>query len=429
LFYGWVIVALAFVAQFVVIGAFIQCFPVFLLPLSEEFGIGRGEASLPPVALMLCGIVISPLVGQAVGRFPIRGVMLVGALVMAIGFFGLSHATAYWQILVLYGLTGSFSLGALGVVSCNSLVVNWFERRRAMALGIAMIGMSISGAVLIPTATWALTLWGWRAVYQGFAWGALAMLPLIAGLVATRPSEMGLTPDGEAAFPEVDIAPTAPVLPATSARQLVTSPVLWLIAAACGLSYFGSAGIMNHGIAFAIDRGIDPMRGAVLLSAISIGAAFGKLLFGWLARPLGDRGSFGVAIACQLAGLLGLIAFERYSPLVAATGLYGLGIGGIAPLQAALLARGFGTRNFGPVMGLIFPMMIPFQITGAPLAGLIFDSRGGYDLALWIFLASTAASALALALLRFPNHDAQPAQPCPEPLPGSAARSTSPTPG
>ena len=67
------------------------------------------------------------------------------------------------------------------------------------------------------------------------------------------------------------------------------------------------------------------------------------------------------------------------------------------------LARGFGTRNFGPVMGLIGPLMIPFQITGPPLAGFIFDSRGSYDLALWIFLVSTAAAALALALLRLPS--------------------------
>ena len=75
MFYGWAIVALAFVAQFVVTGAVIQCFPVFLLPLSEEFAIGRAEASFPIVAMLLCGILISPLVGRAVARFSIRSML------------------------------------------------------------------------------------------------------------------------------------------------------------------------------------------------------------------------------------------------------------------------------------------------------------------------------------------------------------------
>jgi MFS family permease len=163
-------------------------------------------------------------------------------------------------------------------------------------------------------------------------------------------------------------------------------------------------GIMNHGYAFAVDRGIAPLRAAALLSAISVGAACGKLVFGGLAARLGERGAFFVAIACQLAGLVGLIELSTYAALVTAAGIYGLGIGGVAPLQAAFLAQGFGTRSFGPVMGLIAPLMIPFQIAGPPLAGYIFDTRGSYDLALWLFLLTTAVAALVLFLIRLPRH-------------------------
>jgi cyanate permease len=396
-FYGWVIVAL-----FVVTGALIQCFPVFLLPFSEEFGIGRAEASLPTVLMMLCGIGISPLVGRAVAHFPIRNVMLAGAFAMVLGCFGLSRATAWWQVLALYGTVGSFSMGALGVVSCNSIVVNWFVHKRAMALGIAMIGMSISGAILIPTATWLLGNWGWRAVFLAFAGAALALMPAIAWLAVTRPSDMGLLPyGGEPASPrERDEEVQAPA----STGELLSSKLLWLIAATCGLIFFGSMGIMNHGYAFAVDRGIAPLRAAALLSAISVGAACGKLVFGGLAARLGERGAFFVAIACQLAGLVGLIELSTYAALVTAAGIYGLGIGGVAPLQAAFLAQGFGTRSFGPVMGLIAPLMIPFQIAGPPLAGYIFDTRGSYDLALWLFLLTTAVAALVLFLIRLPRH-------------------------
>jgi MFS family permease len=157
---------------------------------------------------------------------------------------------------------------------------------------------------------------------------------------------------------------------------------------------------MNHGIAFAIDRGIEPMKAAVLLSAISLGAALGKLGFGWLADRSGERGAFGFALVCAFAALVGFSAFADYAGLVAAAGLFGLGIGGVAPLQVALLARHFGSKDFAPVMGLVGPLMIPFQITGPPLAGWIYDTRGSYALALWIFMGATLAAAAMLAMIR-----------------------------
>jgi len=52
---------------------------------------------------------------------------------------------------------------------------------------------------------------------------------------------------------------------------------------------------------------------------------------------------------------------------------------------------------------LIGPLMIPFQIAGPPLAGWIFDTRGSYDLAIWVFMASTLAAGGAISLLRLPQ--------------------------
>ena len=402
-FYGWILVALAFLLQFVAGGTLFQSFPVFLLPFSEEFGIGRAEAALPPVAMMLSGMVSSPLIGLALSRFPIRNVMLMGALGMALGFFALSRSTEYWQVLVIYALIGPAAMGALGTLACSSLIVNWFEQKRAMAVGVAMIGLSISGAFMIPAATWGVENWGWRGVFEAFSLAGLALIPLIAWLVVTRPSDMGLTPDGDVlvssatATAEVD-APTP-----SSLRSLLASPSLWLIGAACGLAYMGALPVMNHGIAFAIDRGIDPMRAAALLSAISLGAATGKVVFGWLSDHLGEKRAFGVTLCVQFISLFGLWALSTYASLVIAGAFFGLGLGGIAPLQAALLARGFGSHDFSRVMGLIGPLMIPFQVVGPPLAGWIFDTQGSYDLAIWIFMGTTLAGALVISFLHLPQ--------------------------
>ena len=56
-------------------------------------------------------------------------------------------------------------------------------------------------------------------------------------------------------------------------------------------------------------------------------------------------------------------------------------------------------------MGLIGPATIVFQVMGAPLAGWIFDTRGSYDLALWIFLVMAALAFVALAMIRLPEEE------------------------
>ena len=404
MFYGWIIVALAFVSLFVAVGTLAQCSPAFLIPFTEEFGIGRAQAALSTVMMSVGGVAIMPLVGRAVGTFPIRSVMLAGAAALALGFLGLSLATSWWMVLALFGVVGSFSVGAISI-ACNTLVVNWFERRRAIALGIALFGMSISGAVLTPLAAWSIQNWGWRATYRGFGCLAVALIPLLALLVVDRPSDRGLAPDGGDAPAQPGAGSDAAAPPLSSTRELLSSSSLWLIAAACGLIFFGSTGLVNHGVAFATDRGIDPMRAAGVVSGFFVGGATGKLFFGWLADRLGERGAVAVAQGCCAAALMALLALGGFGPLTAAAGLYGFGMGGIAPLQSALLARCFGTRDFAPAMGLIGPLMLPFHAGGPPLAGVVFDRSGSYDPALWIFLAALAVSALALSRIRLASDE------------------------
>ena len=157
------IVAVAFLANFVAMGSVLQPVPVFLLPFADEFGIGRAAAVLPPAATMAGGALMMPMVGRAMASFPIRNMMIAGATALAVAFYAMSLATEFWQILLCFFLFCGFGLGALGVVATNTLIVNWFDEKRGLALGVAMMGMSLAGVVMVPLCSWALELWGWQA--------------------------------------------------------------------------------------------------------------------------------------------------------------------------------------------------------------------------------------------------------------------------
>src|SRR5438552_1197491 len=85
-FYGWRIVAVAFLAHCINTGIVFYSFGVFLHSLTEQFGWSRAQVSFGFSLVTLCGAVYSPLVGRVVDRWGPRPSQLAGAVVMAAGF-------------------------------------------------------------------------------------------------------------------------------------------------------------------------------------------------------------------------------------------------------------------------------------------------------------------------------------------------------
>jgi MFS family permease len=148
------------------------------------------------------------------------------------------------------------------------------------------------------------------------------------------------------------------------------------------------------------------VRASALLSLLAAGALAGKPLFGGLADLLGERAAFSVCLLLQALGLLGVIHAPGTGALFAVMLLLGLGIGGVLPLSSALLARAFGPESFGPMIGLMMPLLTPLVSAGVPFAAFVFDRTGSYTPAFWAFLGALGAAALALGRVRLPQAEA-----------------------
>jgi MFS family permease len=113
---------------------------------------------------------------------------------------------------------------------------------------------------------------------------------------------------------------------------------------------------------------------------------------------IGERLSFAIAI--KAFGLVSLMYVVSYPALLAAA--IALGLGAALPLVSALLARAFGRNAFAAMMGLMIPLLIPFQMVGAPYAAWVFDTTGSYDAAFWSFVGALGVAAAGLTLIRLP---------------------------
>ena len=402
--YAWIIVGLSFSTQFVANAVGFYAFAVLLSPIQESLGATRAGVSMIAFSLSVSGAVMAPLLGRAVTVFPLNRLLALGALVCGAAFLAMSQATALWQLYLGYAIGVSFAMGTLSGVGASTLIVNWFHERRAFAIGLAGVGISLAGALMTPvTSSW-VEQYGWRHTFWIFA-GALFVLAPIAWWVAvTRPSERGDLPYGRDEADGKEAEAGEPQL--LSTRELLRSPNLWIIGMSSGICFMTTTGVIAHVVTLGKDAGYDAVDAAFLLSAAAAMAAVAKLLFGWMAERTGERIAFLVSIALHAVGLIGLAELQGdYPALLTAAAVFGLGMGAVMPLMTALIARVYGAQNFGPVMGLSGPILIFFQATGAPALGWVYDTQGDYGPGLWVMSATLAIPAIAISLMRIQSHE------------------------
>ncbi len=419
MFYGWVIVAVTFVTQFVVIGTVFYSYGVLFKPLVEDLGGSRlAVASALPLSFIVVGLA-APFVGRAIDRGAIRAVMLLGAVALSGGFFALSRVSNLWQFYVAFGLFIALGLALIGGISNTALVATWFVRRRGTALGISQIGVSLSGMVMAFVASWLVAEIGWRGASNVFGVvPLLVVVPITWFFVVSRPEDRQLHPDGDpqAAGQAVGTSEAHEDTSWTTGRALRERSV-WIIAIVVGLNFAGNTAVILQIYPHATDLGFSATQAASVLSVMAGMAALGKPTFGWLGDHYDRRGCMWLAIGLQSSGLLGIMNAPTHISLVVAGALFGLGYGGILPLWGVLLGAIYGRLVFGRIIGLMGPMMIPFQTLGIPFAGWVFDTTGSYNTAFATFLGLYAAAAAILTFLRVPALAARE----PSTLPGVSA--------
>ncbi|RMF21034.1 MAG: MFS transporter, partial [Deltaproteobacteria bacterium] len=198
IFYGWKITGASFVILFVAVGVGLYVPPVFLVPIEEHFGWSRAAiAGGSAIAALVSGL-MSPLAGLWIDRYGSRRVMITGSLVMAGALYLVSRMTALWQLYAFTGLAGA-GLTCVAWVPNQTLISNWFTRKRGLAMGIALTGIGFGGLAMSPLAAALIDHLGWRTAYAVLASiVGVVLTAVIIAIVRDRPADLGMLPDGAA---------------------------------------------------------------------------------------------------------------------------------------------------------------------------------------------------------------------------------------
>ena len=405
IFYGWVIVSVAFVTMGIGVNAR-TAFSLLFPPIVDEFGWERGVTAGAFSFGFLVSAVLTPTLGRIMDRAGPRTVMELGVALMGAGLLLAPLTSEPWHLYLTLGVLVGGGSVCLGYSGQSLFLPNWFVRRRGLAMGLAFAGVGIGSITLLPWLQLLIESAGWRAACVAMGLLVLVVLVPINLLLRKRPQDVGLQPDGDAA-PALGVAarPASNVVDAawaavdwTLGRAMRTARFWWIaFGYFCGL--YAWYAVQVHQTKYLIEVGFTPIVAAWALGLVSLAGIPGQIALGHLSDRIGREWVWTASSLGFVVCYLALILLQQ-SPtelllyvMIAAQGVLGYGL---TSIFGAIVAEIFEGKHYGSIFGTLMLAAIVGGAAGPWVTGALYDLLGSYTLAFWIGAGLSGLSTLAV---------------------------------
>ena len=386
---------------FIYSGVYFYAFTLFVTPIRDE--LPRLGSQIAPAFLVtgITGAILAPILGGIFDRWGPKLVVSGGMLAGGLGFVLMGLMTEPWHLYLGLTLAGIGPIAIWG--GAIPAVANWFIRLRGRALGLTTTGLGLGGLLVNPTLS-LIDAFGWRTSFFLMGIAIWVLLTPLAFILRRRPEDYGLLPDGDDTTASTEETPDVEVVEeGMPFRQVMRSPVFWLIALFFSLAFWPIGGLQVHMAPYMEGVGFSRTAAATTVGAMAVITIIGRLGGGWLADTIDPRKATVLALTLQAIGIgiFALISPNHVWLLILFLIAFAPGFGGITVLQPALIGIYFGRRAFGAIQGVLWTATsLSFSL--APLvlgwlATLLGDFRPGFGV---FALLSIIGAVLVLALPR-----------------------------
>ena len=373
----------------------IYSFGVFIEPLSEGLQTGRGAVSLALSIGLLGNLVAGPLIGVLSDRYGARRMVLIGVVALALVLAGFSLVQTVFHLYIASVLLVFLGAGT-GPITYTKIIAAWFNKRRGLALGIALIGIGVGGA-LAPIVSQALIgEYGWRGAYKylGLIVFLVSFPPLFFILRDRPPKALNQTSTAQTTVQDASSAEDG-----LSVRQAIRTKEFWLLAVGFLIVAMGNSGGLVHLPPLLTDAGLTPERAALYAGLMGVGVTIGRAVGGYL---LDIFHAPYVAICFLIGPFIAYSYFQSgidpnwaFVPVL----LFGIGIGAEFDVIPFLVTRYFGLKNFGVIYGINISTFSIGTGLGPAIMGFGYDKYGNYDTSIMVSMGALIVGSILISRL------------------------------
>jgi MFS family permease len=336
---------------------------VALPAVQAEFGVARADASLPYTLTMVGFAAGGILIGWLIDRFGAVNPLVLATAALGAGYVVSAFAPTLMSLALAQALIGVGSSGLFAPLIAD--ISHWFDRRRGIAVAICASGSYLGGALWPPLVQYSIAEHGWRMTQFGIGLFCLAVVPALLTVLKRRLN-------GDGATAEYDhIARRGSLGLSPAALQVL----ICLAGVACCVAMSMP---QVHIVAYCVDLGYGPARGAEMLSVMLGFGIVSRIVSGFVADRIGGLPTMLASSCLQMAALLLYLLFDGLASLYLISALFGLFQGGIVPMYAVIVREYFPPQEAGFRVGLAVMSTIVGMALGGWMSGVIFDLTGSY---------------------------------------------------
>ncbi|GGI28762.1 MFS transporter [Bradyrhizobium guangdongense] len=385
---GWRIVAVCFLLATFGWGLGFYGQSVYVAELQRAHGWSASLISAGTTFFYLFGALLVVFVGEAVQRYGARLGLIAGTLAMAAASVAIGAVREPWQ-LYLADAVLAFGWAGTSLAMITNTISLWFDRKRGMAISLALNGASFGGIVGVPLPVSLISHIGFANAMYTAAGAMLVLLVPVILLVVGRPPDLHGWRGVAKAKPQSS----------TEVRKRALRDIGFLtVTIAFALVLFAQVGFIVHLISF-LDPVIGRERAAVAVAVLTAMAVVGRVLFSLVIDRLNQRLASALSFLSQAAALCVVINLHNDYVLIAACAVFGFSVGNLITLPSLIVQQEFDSASFGVLISLNTAINQVTYAFGPGVVGFLRDWSGGYSLPFYLCIALEVTAA-ALIMMR-----------------------------
>jgi MFS family permease len=345
-------------------------FGLWLQPITMERGWTRETFAFALAVQNLAWGLAGPLAGMLADRYGAFRVLIVGAVLYALGLVGMAVASSGIGFLGGAGLLlGMAQSGTTYAVVYGVIARQVAPEKRSWAMGITAAAGSFGQFLMVPVENGLIGGWGWQNALFVLACMVLAIIPLAFWL--KEPAQGPATGHRQSV--------------GSALREAFSYPSFGLLMAGYFVCGFQVVFIGVHMPSYLKDHGLSPQVATVALALIGLFNVLGTYIAGTLGQKLPKRYILSTIYILRAVAIVAFITapLTPLSVYIFASVMGLLWLSTVPPTNA-IVAQIFGVQYMSMLSGFVFLSHQVGSFMGVWLGGRLYDATGSYDVVWWI---------------------------------------------